>query len=152
MMDTPEHNSDAIENDYVYAGFWWRFLASVIDTVFLSILLFPLIKIFATGNPMSFFGLEPLAEFILTFLLPMLVVVVFWRYRAATPGKILCKLRVIDTKTGGDLTIPQSILRFFAYNLSALPLMLGFIWVAFDKKKRAVHDMVSKTYVIRDAS
>ena len=136
--------------EYHYAGFWWRFLASVIDTVFLSILLFPLVKIFATGNPMSFFGLDPMAEFVLTFLLPMAVVVVFWRYRAATPGKIVCKLKVIDMTTGGDLSVPQSILRFFAYNLSALPLMLGFFWAGFDKQKRAFHDMVAKTYVIRD--
>lgn len=35
------------------------------------------------------------------------------------------------------------------YILSTLPLCLGFIWIAFDGKKRGWHDMIAGTLVVK---
>jgi uncharacterized RDD family membrane protein YckC len=31
-----------------------------------------------------------------------------------------------------------------------LPLCLGFVWVAFDRRKRGFHDMIAKTVVVHE--
>ena len=58
------------------------------------------------------------------------------------------KLAVVDAKTGSKLTLQQSIIRYIGYIISALPLFLGYLWVAFDPKKQALHDKLAGTVVI----
>ncbi len=65
-----------------------------------------------------------------------------------TPGKWAMGLKVVDAKT---LTVPtrwQFVLRFFAYIPAMLPLMLGFIWISFNKQRRGWHDYIAGTAVI----
>jgi len=76
-------------------------------------------------------------------------VVVFWIYKQATPGKMAVSARVVDAKTGNTLTVGQSIGRYLGYFVSAIPLGLGLIWVAFDPKKQGWHDKLAGTVVIR---
>ncbi len=57
--------------------------------------------------------------------------------------------KVVDAKTGGVPSVRQCIVRYFAYILSAIPLCLGYIWVAFDPKKQAWHDKLAGTVVVR---
>jgi uncharacterized RDD family membrane protein YckC len=42
--------------------------------------------------------------------------------------------------------------RYFAYFLSTIPLGLGLIWVAFDKRKQGWHDKLAGTVVIKKAN
>lgn len=71
-----------------------------------------------------------------------------WHYWAATPGKMLCRLKIIDAKTGGPMGDWQSILRLLGYIVSALPLGLGFFWISFNKKRKGWHDHFAGTEVI----
>ncbi len=59
------------------------------------------------------------------------------------------RAKVVDAKTGGVPSVGQCIGRYFAYILSAIPLCLGYIWVAFDPKKQAWHDKLAETVVVR---
>jgi uncharacterized RDD family membrane protein YckC len=34
--------------------------------------------------------------------------------------------------------------------LSALPLGLGFVWIAFDRRKQGFHDKIAKTCVVME--
>jgi uncharacterized RDD family membrane protein YckC len=79
-----------------------------------------------------------------------IVVILFWTYRSATPGKMILSLKVVDAHTFGPLSKKQQIIRFFAYSLSVLPFCLGFFWVAFDKKKQAFHDKLAGSVVIKN--
>lgn len=72
-----------------------------------------------------------------------------WRYFGGTPGKLLLRLRIVDAETGAPLTAKQEMLRALGYIPSLLPLMLGFVWVMFDKRRRAWHDMIAGSAVIR---
>lgn len=65
-----------------------------------------------------------------------------------TLGKAALRLRVVGPD-GGRLTLARSVGRNLAKLLSYLPLGLGFLWAAFSKDKRAWHDILAKTLVVR---
>ncbi len=133
-----------------YAGFWLRFLASMIDVVLMLMIIIPLLlAIYGTDywlKPQMFAGVW---DVVLNYVMPAIVVLVFWKTKSATPGKLLLKLIIVDAATGGKLSNGQMVGRYFAYLLSTLPLGLGFLWIAFDPKKQAWHDKLSSTLVIR---
>jgi uncharacterized RDD family membrane protein YckC len=76
-------------------------------------------------------------------------VVLFWMYRQATPGKMAIGARIVNARTGERPSTGQLIGRYFAYYVSILPLMLGFVWVAFDPRKQGFHDKLANTVVVR---
>ena len=65
-----------------------------------------------------------------------------------TPGKWLMGVKI--TRSDNETFPPawQVILRSVAAIFSCIPLMLGFIWMSFDKKSRTWHDMIAGTRVI----
>jgi len=135
-----------------YAGFWIRVGASIIDTVLLLCVTFPLlIAIYGW----SYFDAEQTgfiagtADFLLSYILPAVAIIVFWMYRQATPGKMMLKLKVVDAKTGGPLTVGQAIIRYIGYFVSSIPLCIGLIWVGIDARKQGWHDKMAGTVVIR---
>mgnify|MGYP003386945963 CR=1 FL=1 len=141
-----------IENSFPnveYAGFWVRFLASVLDSVLLVLILIPLLMIFY-GPGVLFVTESPgLAYNLINYGLPIIAVIIFWQYRSATPGKIMMGIYIVDEKTLGQPSFGRLVLRYFGYYVSILPLLLGFIWVAFDKRKQGFHDKIARTLVIK---
>ena len=65
-----------------------------------------------------------------------------------TLGKAALGLRVLGPD-GGRMRLGRSAWRNILKILSCLPLGLGFLWAAFSKEKRAWHDIIAKTRVIR---
>jgi uncharacterized RDD family membrane protein YckC len=65
-----------------------------------------------------------------------------------TVGKWLLGLRVVgaDQARIGYL---RALTRFIVAALSA-PLVLGFLWILWSREKRAWHDLVARTWVIRE--
>ena len=49
---------------------------------------------------------------------------------------------------GKPLSVGKAILRYIGYILSAIPLSLGFLWIAFDKKRQGLHDKIASSYAI----
>ncbi len=88
-------------------------------------------------------------DIVLNQVLPIFLVIWFWRRFSATPGKILLKMEIRDAKTLGDISIQQTVIRYIGYIVSLLPLCLGFIWIGFDKKKQSWHDKLAGTVVIK---
>ena len=72
----------------------------------------------------------------------------FWRCQGATPGKIAIAARIVDAQTGQPPSTARLVVRLFAYVVSALPLYLGFLWIAFDRRKQGWHDKIAGTVVI----
>lgn len=89
-------------------------------------------------------------DFLLQVVLPAVAVILFWRYRGATPGKMAISARIVDAKTAGPPATGKLVLRYFAYLASTLPLFLGFFWIAFDDRKQGFHDKIAGTLVIHD--
>lgn len=136
-----------------YGGFWVRVVASFIDTVLIVLVTGPLLFVIygrayfdSAGSPVA----AGFADILITWVAPAVAVIAFWLYRKATPGKMVFSLSVVDAQTGGPLTLGQSVGRYFAYFLSALPFCLGFLWVAFDSRKQGWHDKLAGTLVVRN--
>jgi len=140
-----------------YVGFWARFVASLLDSILLLIIsgfiVFAYFSIFNIdifeGDLSSFEQSSFMAFSMVSNFLPMILVIAFWRYWGATPGKMAFSAKIVDAKTGEPPSTGRLILRFFAYIISALPFYLGFVWIAFDKRKQSWHDKLARTVVIK---
>jgi uncharacterized RDD family membrane protein YckC len=137
------------ETQYEYAGFWLRVGAALIDTLLVSFMTIPLVRIVygsAYGDGNIFQG--P-ADIFISLALPAVASVAFWVARGATPGKMAISAQVVDARTGLKPSLGQSIGRYLGYYVSTLPLGLGLIWVGIDPKKQGWHDKLAGTVVIR---
>jgi uncharacterized RDD family membrane protein YckC len=70
-----------------------------------------------------------------------------WTARGQTLAMTTWRLRV-QRDDGGLLTWRDVAVRLLASLLSWLPAGLGFIWVLFDRERRAWHDALSGTRVV----
>jgi len=57
--------------------------------------------------------------------------------------------KIVDAQTGEKASTGQLVGRYFGYYISGIPLGLGIIWVAFDKRKQGWHDKLAGTVVVR---
>ena len=152
-----------------YAGFWIRFVASFLDTLFLALPVGIVVYFLSGGEWFDFaqyqqnlqmamaanphaIDNQPKTSFTweLIFEISVLVVtVLFWeKWRGATPGKKLVHIKIVDAKTFKDIDDKQAITRSFGYIVSTLLFLIGFFMVAFRKDKRALHDLLANSAVI----
>ena len=137
--------------DIKYAGFWVRVGASLIDTVLMMIIIGPILTaIYGQEYWLGESAVSGFWDVLLNYLLPAVAVIIFWIYKSATPGKMAFKLTIVDAETGGKPSTGQLIGRYFAYYISAIPLLLGMIWVGFDKRKQGWHDKLTGTLVVKE--
>jgi uncharacterized RDD family membrane protein YckC len=66
----------------------------------------------------------------------------------ATPGKMALDLKVVRPD-GGSISLGRAVGRYFAKMVSAIILGIGYIMAGFDSQKRALHDMICDTRVIK---
>jgi uncharacterized RDD family membrane protein YckC len=135
-----------------YASFWLRFGAFVIDMVLLLVIIVPLllwiygIEFYLDKNSPMIAG--P-ADILISYVFPVVATLIFWKYRQATPGKMLLNMRIVDADAFGPLSTGQLFGRYFAYLVSMIPVFLGFLWIAWDARKQSFHDKLAGTVVIR---
>src|SRR5262245_55632493 len=145
--------ADTLPGDIRYAGFWLRFGASVIDIIVLLAIIGP-IEIFFYGREypaLAMQGKTLAVDFWTQLVLPLLAMVLLWRYRSATPGLMLMSARIVDAATLAPASMGKLWLRAVVLLLMwsfILPL-IGVLWIAFDKRKQGWHDKAAKTVVIR---
>jgi uncharacterized RDD family membrane protein YckC len=128
------------------AGFWLRAGALVVDAGVVWLLL--RLGDLGTGALARW---EPVARaFDYTFglVVPAAYVVVMHGTTGRTLGKMLVGVRVIGA-SGGPIGYPRALARYLAWLLSALPLLLGFVLAAARPDRRALHDLIAGTRVVR---
>lgn len=153
-----------------YAGFWIRFLASFLDTLFLALPVAVVIYFLSDGNWFDFSQYQQNMQYAMSgnaskalssqpqvsikwellFEVSVLVVtMLFWRrWKGATPGKKFVHIKIVDANTFEDINNKQAITRSFGYIVSTFTLLIGFIMVGFRKDKRGLHDLLASTAVI----
>ena len=134
-----------------YVGFWKRLVATLIDTVLIFAITWPLLTAFygdAYWNNEALLQTQGPMDILLNWFLPIVATIVFWVIKQATPGKMLISAKIIDAETGSAPTVGQCIGRYLAYFISILPLGLGLLWIAFDKRKQGWHDKLAGTVVV----
>jgi len=151
---------------YQFAGFWRRFVAYTIDGFIISVVFIILaivagIAYFAgamSGDNQVWIAqltnperLGSLGIFISVFyiLLYMIYFTYFHGLNGRTPGKNLLGLQVVSAD-GSPISFGIAFLRSAGYLVSSLlfTVPLGFIWIAFDKRKQGWHDKIAGTVVI----
>lgn len=133
----------------VYAGFWLRVAASLIDTLWLCIVIYALMVLLLSPEALLPDAPYSPLRFVLEWVVPVAVVIGFWMFRSATPGKMLFNLKVVDARTLGPVPMPRLLLRYAGYYVSTIPLGVGLLWVGWDARKQGWHDKLAGTVVIR---
>jgi uncharacterized RDD family membrane protein YckC len=138
-----------------YAGFWIRLLAIIIDDLILSVVaLFytdPIVRMFP-GNAFetSRVSVGQLILLGISFIVGLAFEVWFVGRFGATPGKMICQIRVVRSD-GRRVTYLRSLARHLAKILDWFTLGVGFVMAIFDEDRRTLHDRICDTRVMRYA-
>lgn len=144
----PMDTTDTTELEY--AGFWLRVWASLIDSAIVMLIALPLLTwIYGSAYWDGDSFIQGPVDFLISWVLPAVAVVLFWLARQATPGKMAIAARIVDARTGGKPTTSQLVIRYIGYFVSMIPFGLGILWVAFDSRKQGWHDKMAGTVVVR---
>jgi len=131
-----------------YVGFWMRFLATILDTIWLYGGIYLIFSLFVEpsvfGKEINNYGLI----FTVEYLIPFFIVILFWKFFSATPAKILLNLKIVDANTFEPTTTKKLVLRYLSYFLSMLPLCYGFLSVGWNARKQGWHDIIANTVVV----
>jgi len=65
-----------------------------------------------------------------------------------TVGKRVMSIRVYDFRVGGPIGTGRGIGRYFARIVSAIPCLLGYWWMLWDKEKQCWHDKLVGSVVV----
>lgn len=138
-----------------YGGFWIRLGARVIDTIILQVANYIVVAgialVFAIdvkpSSPGQFTAMT-LLQLAIALVLGLSYEVWFLGNHSATPGKMICGLKVVRPD-GEKISYMRALGRYFATGLSAAIIGIGYIMAGFDSEKRALHDRVCDTRVVR---
>lgn len=78
----------------------------------------------------------------------MLFCMACWKYWAATPGKMLLRIQVVDEKTGKNLDYIQGFWRLVSLAFSISFFCLGIFWISISKRRQGWHDIFVASVVI----
>ena len=154
-------NSSTSTTSHIYTGFWLRVLCLFLDLLLFNIvgLIGLLVGVSLLPSPISGNqSLEALVYFFVAFqvvFLPWALLAVSWCVLGSTPAKLLFNIRIIDEQSGKKPSVIQAINRgigMFVMFLVPIPMNLGLLWVAFDKRKQGWHDKLFGTLVVRDSN
>ncbi len=159
-----------MENEIRYAGFWVRFVASLLDTFLLALPLAVVVYFVSDGqwfdwsayqqnmamamkgNADAALAQQPQTNMTWEVIFELSVLAataLFWRkWRGATPGKRIVGITVVNADDFNELSNKQAVTRSLSYIISTLLLLVGFLMVAFRKDKRGLHDLIAGTAVI----
>ncbi|MDO4260997.1 MAG: RDD family protein [Eubacteriales bacterium] len=147
---------DSSNDTVVFAGFWVRLAAFLIDSLLVSaLLLFArlflfLLSLFPAGDLLNGHLLfqYSLSDMVL-YGCGALYYILFTYFTGVTPGKRLLNLRVVTAGGGRELSLlcvvyRETVGRF----LSGFLLGIGYLMAGIDREKRALHDMLADTRVV----
>ena len=131
-----------------------RLAAGLLDTVLLAVLDAVVIVLTLRLAELDLQSLgvlpvPPLAAFLI--LLNGGYVVILTLAGGQTFGKMVFGVRVVD-RAGRPVTASVALVRALGYLVSVLPFGLGVVWMFFDAERRALHDRLAGTRVLRVTS
>jgi uncharacterized RDD family membrane protein YckC len=123
----------------VYAGFWIRLGAELIDSALVAV---------AAGIMATVVSLAP-TDWLSVLFIPVIIYGVYKHLKCQTLGRRILGLTVVN-QAGEEVSFWRGTLReTIGKFVSAIFFFLGYIWVAFDRDKQGWHDKIAGTYVVR---
>lgn len=140
LASSPETSQDEVVT-VKFAGFWIRYVASLLDGIIVTFLsLIPTVIL-------SVLGVDILAQF-LAYVISFGYFITLTYKKEATWGKMALGLKVIPSEKE-KLSLGQVFLReTIGKIVSGLILGVGYIMAGFTERKEALHDKIAKTNVI----
>lgn len=144
--------------EVVYAGFWKRVAAYVIDGMVVGIA-GGIIGAIIGGVMGAIFGLNGglsgggfIAIQVVSNVVSISIAAVYYAWfhasaNQATLGKMAIGIKVVRSD-GEAISFARGIGRYFATILSSLILCIGFLMAAFTERKQTLHDMICDTLVV----
>jgi uncharacterized RDD family membrane protein YckC len=121
----------------VRASFGKRFLAALLDGIIVGVVGSIFLKIAGAQAGQAISTAIGLAYYIY-----------FEGGQGATPGKKALGLKVISTSGTTPIGYGSAAVRYVGRLVSAIPLLLGYFWMLWDKDKQTWHDKMASTYVV----
>jgi uncharacterized RDD family membrane protein YckC len=132
----------------LYAGFWLRLAAYLLDAMILSVgsgvvgFVLGLVAVVATGRV-----LDPVVGGLVGFVLAVAYYVYFTQGKwQATPGKRLLGIYIVRTD-GARISAGLGLGRYLCYIISGLPFLIGFMMIGWTGEKTGLHDLICDTRV-----
>lgn len=127
----------------LYAGFWRRVAAYLIDSTVLTVGAVLIILPFSFNEYLAMLG-------------GLVAIVFFFGYFVvmhssalqATVGKWLLRVKVTD-REGNRIGIGRSLGRLLGLFVSSFTLGIGYLLAGFTERRQALHDMIAGTLVVR---
>ncbi len=88
-----------MNSEIKYAGFWLRFLATVVDQIWLYGAVYTILWLLVGPDLFRSKPNYTPTRIAMEWVLPFVVVMAFWVTKSATPGKMLFKMRIVDAAT-----------------------------------------------------
>ena len=130
-----------LTGEMTYGGFWIRFAARMVDGIlFLAVT----VLLVAAGG----FGMGGILLRLVVYPIAIAYETYFVGHYGATLGKMACGLKVVRSE-GQTVSYGRAFGRYWASLLSSMIFLIGYIMAAFDSEKRALHDRICDTRVIR---
>ena len=159
-MENQIQQTTETTSQVTYAGFWWRFLAFIIDDIILgiisSIIILPIWAAMGVSIYSMFQGdnhyaddevaLELIAPLMGAIALTSIISIVLqWLYFAlmesskqqGTLGKMALGIKVTDME-GNRISFARATGRFFGKIISGMIIYIGYIMAGFTEKKQAL--------------
>ena len=136
-----------------YAGFWVRLVAFILDGIVLWVISAALSPLFG-GSMVSLEGgtySVNTTGSTVSAVANLVYFVGFWAWRGQSPGMIPFNMRIVLADDGGKVDVVRVLLRYVGLIISIVALLLGVIWIAFDRRKQGWHDKIAGTVVVRPA-
>lgn len=150
-VHTDTSSAGPAEKKIMVIGFGQRLVATLIDGALVIILSFILAMVVSVV-PLLIGWLIPIPVTALIIPAGLLFSVIYyagsWQKSGQTIGNMVMGIKVVG-KDGLRLTWGKALLRYVGYIVSGIVASLGFLWVAFDRKRQGWHDKIAGTYVIR---
>jgi uncharacterized RDD family membrane protein YckC len=151
-----------LDGEQTNAGFWVRLSAFLVDGLVLGLIVVVFIELplfgYLLNTGMSLQSADPaaLAAVVPIFVLASSAITLLYvgYFVALTAGKhqgTYGKRSMgiyVRSRSGDRIWIGGSLVRFVGYIISSIPLCLGFLMVAFQKNKLALHDLIAGTEVV----
>jgi uncharacterized RDD family membrane protein YckC len=142
-----------------YAGFWWRFLAYLIDACVLSVVFVPLGFIIGVGISAGGADVNSPTVPAVNIGLNGFQMLAMWLYYAflessswqGTIGKKVVGLRVTDLY-GNRISFGRATGRYFGMILSGMICFMCWLMIALTEKKQGLHDILASTLVLKGPS
>jgi uncharacterized RDD family membrane protein YckC len=138
------HTPSEIATDPAYAGFWVRFVAVLIDGIALQAVIW-IIRLITDTSLLHPPVWLTIVQYLLYWTYATVLTVIFGQ----TLGKMIFGIRVVRQNGKANSWGPILLRETVGKLVSGILLLIGYIIAAFDPNKRALHDHLAKTYVVK---